>query len=258
MSSAPFKPTGFRIMKLQTRDIEYRCNNTLHRGYLACACDEECKKPVPGVLVVHEWWGINDYTRQRCEMLAELGYCALGIDMYGDGYRADNPDQAGAAMNSVLADINVATTRLRAGLDTLLAQPAVDPGKVATIGYCFGGAMALHMARVGMPLSAVVSFHGILAPFHTPEPGEIRARVLVCHGEDDAMVSMDDVAAFQSEMDGVGADYRVIVHKGAGHGFTSKAADTNAEKHGIPVGYSAAADRESWEAMQALFSSAWG
>lgn len=243
-------------MNMQTKNVQYQSDNTQHQGHLAVA--KSGRRSTPGVIVIHEWWGINDYIRQRCGMLAELGYTALGVDLYGDGYQADNPEQAAAAMNSVLGDINVASARLRAGHDFLCSQPNIDSNRIAVIGYCFGGAMALHMARLGLPLSAAVSFHGILSPFHKPQPGSIQARILVCHGEQDAMVSMQDVDAFREEMDALGATYEVMVHAGAGHGFTSPKADINAQKHGVPVGYDEAADQESWQAMKDLFASLWG
>jgi dienelactone hydrolase len=145
------------------------------------------------------------------------------------------------------------TARLTAGYEALTSLSLVDPGKTAAIGYCFGGAMALHMARIGLPLSAVVSFHGALGSFHNPAPGEVKASILVCHGGEDVMVSMDDVAAFKQEMDAARAEYEVIVHAGAQHGFTSKEADSNGRKYDIPVGYNARADEESWAAMMSLF-----
>lgn len=242
-------------MTIQHKSVQYHCNNTQLHGYLA---GRECNtQPAPGIVVIHEWWGINDHIRHHCDMLAELGYTALGIDLYGNGYQAENPEQAAAAMNSVLGDIDVASERLAAGYDFLLSQPEVDPNKTAAIGYCFGGAMALHMARIGLPLSAVASFHGILSSFHQPQPGSICPHILVCHGEEDAMVSMDDVDAFRNEMDGLGANYKVLVLAGAGHGFTSRKADDNAKKHGIPVGYDENADKQSWQAMLELFSTVW-
>jgi len=243
-------------MTIQAGDIEYGCGDTTHRGYLACGEDHEGK--VPGVLVIHEWWGLNDFIRQRCETLAELGYCALGLDMYGDGYEAHDPERAGAAMNAVYDDMKLAEDRLHAGRELLLAQPGVDPDRIGAIGYCFGGAMVLHMARRGIPLSAVVSFHGKLQSFHTPGAGDVKAKVLVCHGGDDIMVPDDEVAAFKAEMDHARADYRVLVHAGAKHGFTNAESDERAVKYKIPVGYDAAADNESWQAMQELFASVWG
>lgn len=242
-------------MGVANEEIVYSCDGMENRGFFAW--DEENPKDRPGIMVVHEWWGINDYIRQRCGMLAGLGYCALAIDMYGGGYVAENPDEAGMVMNDVLGDMQGATSRLKAGYETLLAQDPVDTKRTAAIGYCFGGAMVLHMARIGMPLDAAVSFHGALGSFHTPQAGEVRARILVCHGEEDAMVTMDDVAAFKAEMENAGADHEVMVLAGAQHGFTSREADENGRKYGLPLGYSGSADKASWQAMLNLFSGVW-
>ena len=238
-------------MNVCGQEIEYYCNGVLHKGYFAR--DRDSDDSLPGVMVIHEWWGVNEYVKSRVNMLAENGYCALAIDMYGNGQQAENPDQAGEMMNSVLEDMETGTARLKAGYDTLISLDGVNPKQTAAIGYCFGGAMALHMARIGMPLNAVASFHGALGSFHRPVPGEIKAEVLVCHGGDDAMVTMDDVSDFKKEMDTAEVDYQVIVHAGAQHGFTSKEATINGEKYGIPVGYNAKADAESWSAMMKLF-----
>jgi dienelactone hydrolase len=238
-------------MNISSRQIQYSCGETTHQGYFAW--DSDGDEPRPGIIVIHEWWGLNAYIHERARMLAEMGYCALGIDMYGAGLVAETPDQAGAAMNAVLEDMETGTARLQAAYDTLVGQPEVDEKRTAAIGYCFGGAMALHMARKGFALNAAVSFHGALGSFHTPAPGEVKAKILVCHGGGDAMVSMDDVAAFRQEMDNAEVDYEVIVHPDAPHGFSSKEADTNGEKYGIPVGYDGDADAASWNAMQSLF-----
>ena len=238
-------------MNICGREVEYSCNGVLHKGYFAWDCDAD--RSLPGVVVIHEWSGVNEYIKSRARLLAENGYCALAIDMYGNGQQAENPNQAGEAMNSVLGDMDVGTARLKAGYETLISQDEVDSDRTAAIGYCFGGAMALHMARIGMPVDAVVSFHGALGSFHQPSPGEVQAKLLVCHGGDDAMVTMDDVSAFKEEMDHAGADYKVIIHDGAQHGFTSKEATANGEKYGIPVGYNAKADADSWSAMIELF-----
>ena len=243
-------------MNISSREIEYTSNGDLHKGYFAW--DADAGQPRPGIVVIHEWWGLNDYIRSRADMLAESGYCALAIDMFGNGRTAADPDEAGTLMNAVLSDMETGTRRLVAGYDTLVAQPEVDGGETAAIGYCFGGAMALHMARTGMPLKSVVSFHGALGSFHAPGPGEVKARILVCHGGDDAMVSMDDVSAFRKEMDHAEANYDVIVYQGASHGFSSRAATENGKKYGIPVGYNEKADKESWVAMMALFDECLG
>jgi dienelactone hydrolase len=237
-------------MNILTNQIEYAVGDATHHAYLAY--DDEITDPRPGVAVIHEWWGINDYIIRRTHMLAELGYTALAIDMFA-GQTATNPDEAGALMNGVLGDMETGTAALRAGYQLLLDQPGVDRERTAAIGYCFGGAMVLHMARIGMPLSAVASFHGALGSFHTAEPGSIKAKILVCHGGADAMVSMDDLEAFKREMDTAQADYDVLVLDGAMHGFTSPEADDNGARYGIPVGYQKAADEKSWAALQALF-----
>lgn len=238
-------------MNILTNRIEYRVGDASHQGYLAY--DDEIVGDRPGVVIVHEWWGLNDYIIGRAHMLAELGYTALAIDMYGDGRIADNPDQAGGLMMGVLDDMESGTAALRAGYDLLLDQPGVDAARSAAIGYCFGGAMVLHMARIGLPLSAVVSFHGALGSFHTAAPGSIRAKILVCHGEADSMVSADELAAFRAEMDAAGADYEVMLLPGAKHGFSNPEADVNAAKYGIDLGYQQQADDDSWAAMRKLF-----
>ena len=237
-------------MNILTSQIEYAVGDATHRAYLAY--DDEVVGPRPGVAIVHEWWGINDYIVRRAHMLAELGYTALAIDMYA-GQTASTPDEAGALMNGVLGDMETGTAALRAGYELLLSRPGVDSERTAAIGYCFGGAMVLHMARIGMPLSAVASFHGALGSFHSADPGSIKAKMLVCHGAADSMVSMDDLDNFKQEMDAAGADYEVLLLDGAKHGFTNPDADINAEKYGIDLGYQKQADEKSWEAMLALF-----
>lgn len=238
-------------MSFKRKETVYSCNDISLKGYLAW--DDDHGDNLPAVMVIHEWWGVTETVKARADKLAESGYCAFAIDMYGDGIQAESPDQAAELMNAVLDDMETGTERLQAAFETLLNQTQVDKGKIAAIGYCFGGGMALHMARIGMPLKAVTSFHGALGSFHTPGESEVKAKILVCHGADDAMVSMDDVAAFELEMDNADADYEVIVYRGAQHGFTSKQADVNHEKYGIPLGYDAAADAESWSAMIRLF-----
>ncbi len=238
-------------MNITSSRIDYRVGDNIHQARLVS--DESLGTKRPGVILLHEWWGVNDYMLKRAHLLAELGYVALAIDMYGNGRVANNPDEAGELMNGVLDDMETGTAALRAGYQLLLEQVSVDADKTAAIGYCFGGAMVLHMARIGMPLSAVASFHGALGSFHTAEPGSIRPRILVCHGEADSMVTMDDLAGLRAEMETAQANYEVRLYTDAKHGFSSRKADANGSQYGIDVGYNAVADQESWQAMKSLF-----
>lgn len=222
---------------------------------LACylACGEQSDGPRPGVIVVHEWWGLNDYIRRRANMLAELGFTALAVDMYGGGEVADNPNDAGRLMNGVLGDIHQAESRMGAALGYLQNHRRVDPERIAAIGYCFGGGVVLHAARIGMPLAGVVSFHGSLGSFHKPAPGSVRAKMLVCHGAEDVLVSGESAVALKDEMRSAGADLRFISYPGALHGFTNPDADVNGEKYALPLAYSGDTDQRSWREMQTFF-----
>ncbi len=238
-------------MNILTYDLDYQANGLTHRGYVAF--NDLTSPPRAGIMLIHEWWGLNDYMKKRADKIAELGYIAFAIDMYGGGKLAGDSDEAGKLMNSVLADMESGAKVLQSAYQALIEQPQCNPDKTAAIGYCFGGAMALHMARIGMPLSAVVSFHGALGSFHTAEPGSIKPRVLVCHGEADSMVTMDDLAGFKQEMDAAQTNYQVNVYPDAKHGFTNKAADERGEKYGLDIGYNALADNKSWDALETLF-----
>lgn len=239
---------------LYAEAIEYNQGDTTLRGY--CACDKIINGIRPGVLVFPEWWGVNEYIKERTEMLAEQGYVALAVDMYGEGRQAANVDEAASMMNAVLNDMETGTARIRAAYQCLSDQAQADSTKLGAIGYCFGGAMALHAARIGMDLRGVVSFHGALGSFHEPAPGEVKAKILVCHGAEDAMVSNEDVAAFEKEMADADADFEVIVYEGAMHGFTSREASENGKKYGLPIGYNAEADAGSWKEMQSFMRQA--
>lgn len=237
--------------KLHTETVRLSVNGTELDCYLARPAQSGGHQPA--VIVVHEWWGLNDYIRRRANMLAELGFTALAVDMYGGGEVADNPDDAGRLMNGVLADISQAEDRMGAALEYLQNDSTVDARRIAAIGYCFGGAVVLHAARTGMPLAGVVSFHGVLGSSHTPAPGSVRARIMVCHGADDVLVPEESVAALKEEMQAAGADLRFIAYPGALHGFTNPDADVNGKKYGLPLAYSEDTDRRSWQEMQGFF-----
>ena len=237
---------------IHSEDVTYKAGDTTLKGYLAVDRARTGKRP--GVLVVHEWWGVNDYIRRRVRMLAELGYVALAADIYGEGKTASTPAEATGLMNGILGNIQAGEQRFAAAYERLKAHPDVDASRIAAIGYCFGGAMVLHAARIGTPLRGVVSFHGALGSFHKPAAGAVKAKVLVCHGAVDVLVPDNDVESFKQEMDAAKADYLFVAYPGALHGFTNPEADDNAKRYGIPLGYDAAVDKRSWQDMQEFFT----
>ncbi|MDP2226522.1 MAG: dienelactone hydrolase family protein [Moraxellaceae bacterium] len=238
---------------VQTREIDYKAaDGSTLKGYFAY--DDAVKKKRPGVLVVHEWWGLNDYARRRARELAALGYAALAVDMYGEGQTADNPKDAGHLMHSVIDNPETQRARSLAGLELLRQQPEVDPKRIAGIGYCFGGKMVLDMARQGMDLAGVVSFHGALATATRAEKGKIKARVLVLNGEADGFIPQTDIDALKQEMKTAGADFQFVSYPGAKHVFTNSDAARLAAEHGMDIAYDPAADKDSWQRMQVFFS----
>jgi dienelactone hydrolase len=201
---------------------------------------------------VHEWWGHNEHARNSARKLAQAGYVALALDMYGDGKRADHPDQAGKFAGEVGKNLPLMKSRFEAGMKTLRQQSQVDDKRVAAIGYCFGGSVVLQMAREGEPLRGVASFHGGLATEHPAKPGKVRARVLVLNGADDAMVPAEQIAAFKKEMESAKADYKLVNYAGAKHSFTNPEADANGAKFNLPLAYNAEADQKSWAELQSF------
>lgn len=236
---------------LKGEEVSYTAGDTQLKGYLVVNENLEGKRP--GVLVVHEWWGLNTYARERARMLAELGYTALAVDMYGDGKTAEHPSEAGQFATAVRKNLPVAKERFAAALDMLKQQPSVNPDQIAAIGYCFGGAVVLEMARAGLDLRGVASFHGSLTTENPARPNTIKGRILVLNGADDPMITAEDIAAFKAEMDAVGVDYRFINYPGATHSFTSPAADELGKKFDLPLAYNAEADAASWRALQDFF-----
>ncbi|HEX9802799.1 MAG TPA: dienelactone hydrolase family protein [Gammaproteobacteria bacterium] len=237
-------------------ELSYESGGTTFTGYLAY--DDGLTGKRPGVLVVHEWWGHNDYVRERARMLAQLGYTALALDMYGEGKVAQHPDDAGKFAGAVRSNMAEAEARFRAALALLRNHATVDGGKVAAIGYCFGGGVVLEMARRGLDLPGVVSFHGSLGTDSPAEKGDILARILVLNGADDPYVPAEQVAAFKAEMDAAGADYRLISYPGAVHAFTNPQADDFGKRFDMPLAYNAEADRQSWAEMQRFFTRIFG
>jgi dienelactone hydrolase len=242
--------------KIQTKAVEYKAQDVVMKGYLAY--DEDIKGKRPGVLVVHEWWGVNDYIRRRARMLAELGYVALALDMYGEGKQAMHPSDAGKFSSELMQNFDVSRARFLAAMDFLKQQALVDPTRIAAIGYCFGGGVVLNMARQGVDLKGVASFHGSLKAVKPAQPGGVKAKVLVLHGADDKFIPQDQIEAFQQEMKTAGADFQFISYPGALHSFTNPEADENAKKFNMAIAYNADADKKSWDELKKFLKTIFG
>ena len=232
-------------------EVSYRVGDTEMKGYIAY--DDAIKTKRPGVLVVHEWWGHNEYARSRARQLAELGYTALAVDMYGEGKQATHPKDAGKFSGELKKNMPLAEARFKGALHLIRDQPTVDADRIGAIGYCFGGGIVLEMARQGFDLDAVTSFHGSLTTSTPPEKGAVKAKVLVANGAADPFVKPEHIKIFKAQMDAVGADYQLVNYPGAKHSFTNPDADKYGEKFGIPLAYNAEADKASWAAMRQLF-----
>ncbi|MGC9453710.1 MAG: dienelactone hydrolase family protein [Phycisphaerae bacterium] len=230
---------------IKTETVTYRDGQTALAGYLAY--DATADEPRPLVLVVHEWWGLNDYARSRARQLASLGYVAFAVDMYGDGVVAETAQQARELSAPFRSDRELMRRRVRAGLTAVCDHPRVDGDRVGAIGYCFGGTVVLELARSGADVNAVVSFHGGLSTPDADDAKDIRASVLVCSGADDRSVPMSQVAAFVEEMRAGGVDYQVVLYGGAVHAFTNPDSGDDPSDN---VAYNAAADRRSWQLMR--------
>lgn len=234
---------------VKTRIVEYKQGDTLLEGYLAWDSAKSVKRP--GVLVVHEWTGINAHIRQRTEMLAKLGYVAFAADIYGKGVRPTAPSDAAKTAGIYKNDRALLRARARAGLEELKKQKFVDPQRLAAIGFCFGGTSVLELARDGADLNGIVSFHGGLS---TPTPQDarnIKGKILALHGADDPFVKADEVAAFQDEMRKAAVDWQFVSYGNAVHSFTNIAAGNDNSKG---AAYNEKADKRSWQAMKDFFA----
>jgi len=246
--SAAICQTAPAASALVGKETTYTAAGASMKDYLAFDGSWSGKRP--GILIVHEWWGHNPYVRKRADMLAEMGYTAFALDMYGEGRQAEHPQDAGKFASEVMKNFDLMEARFKAALDFLKKQETVDSSKIAAIGYCFGGAVVLNMARQGLPLAGVASFHGSLGAAKPAKPGEVKARILVLNGEADKMVTPEQIEAFKKEMKELGADYRFINYPGALHSFTNPQADEFAGKFSMPVGYNEAADKASWSELK--------
>ncbi|OEK00703.1 dienelactone hydrolase [Roseivirga sp. 4D4] len=231
-------------------EVSYATDSTNLKGYLVL--DENQSGKRPGILVVHEWWGHTPYMRKRAEMLAELGYVAIAVDMYGDGKVAEHPGDAQKFMSQTFANMDEAKARFEKAIEVLQNHPDVDPDKIGAIGYCFGGSVILSMANAGYDLDAVAAFHaGVRLPI--PPSEDLTARVFVANGADDPFVPAQTVVDYKAAMDAVNASYEYMSYEGALHGFTNPDADTLGAQFNMPLKYQKAADEDSWGRMKSLF-----
>jgi dienelactone hydrolase len=237
---------------IKTREIQYTAKDgSTLVGYFAAP---ESTTPVAGVIVSPEWWGRNEYTEQRARELAEHGYAALAIDMYGNKKVTTEASQANEWMTETFQDPTTIVTRASAALETLAAQDEVNSENLGAIGFCYGGKVILDLARSGAPLKAVVTFHANLSAQSPAEEGKIQAEILVLHGELDSMVSLDDVANFREEMHTAKVNHEVIIFEDAKHGFSNPLADERAKANGVDLGYNAEAEKQGLEAMYELLA----
>lgn len=243
---------GDAATQVVTRELVYSAGELPLKGYLAYPSGVTGKRP--GVLVVHEWWGLNDYVRKRARMLAELGYVALAVDMYGEGKSTEHPEDAKKFMMEVVGQRDESARRFAAAKAALVTDPHVDPDKIAAIGYCFGGAVVLGAARRGEDLDLAASFHGNYATTSPMPANAFAGKLFVAHGAADSFTPEAQVEAFKRELDTARADYEFVAYEGAKHGFTNPDADRLAQQGGLDVAYDAEADARSWNRLVELLA----
>lgn len=237
------------ISQIHTENVEYKDGTVTLEGYIAY--DESFKDTRPGILIVHEWTGINDYTKSRCEQLARLGYFAFAADIYGKDFRPHNSEEAGKLASLYKNDRQLMRKRINLALDEIKKQKQVNTEKIATIGYCFGGTVALELARSGADIKGIVSFHGGLDTPNQDDAKNIKAKILVLHGGDDPFVSPEQLENFKKEMKDAGVDYQIFIYGGAVHSFTNPNSGNDPSKG---AAYNEKADKRSWEAMKTFFN----
>ena len=238
---------------IRTESVSIHLGQHTSKSYLACPLDQS--QPHPGVLVIPEFWGVTEVTRSRARQLAQDGYCALALDVYGEGEVGETATSATEKMNQLFSDMDTTSERLKGYLSFLKNLEQSDAKKTASIGYCMGGALSLHLARMGIPVTGVVSFHGKLTPLSvTHHADSIKAQILVCHGGADSMILESDVLNFKKEMEKAQADYKFITYPEAKHGFTNPQATKKGQEFNIPIAYNESADKASYQEMLKFFN----
>jgi len=245
---------GPTLAEVQAKTVVYDHDGEELTGFLFW--DDVQTEPRPGIVVIHEWWGLDDYAKLRARMLAELGYVAFAADMYGTGRVTDDPEQAKTWMQAVTADVEGWQARAELGLEQLKASGMVDSGRLAAIGYCFGGGTVLQMAYGGTEAKGVVSFHGALPAAPDESTGKIDAKVLAFHGYADGFVAKEVAANFQEKLEKAGATWEFVTYGGdVRHSFTNPKSD---ERGMDALKYDARADADSWSRMQSFFGTLFG
>jgi dienelactone hydrolase len=234
---------------MKEEQVSYEIDGTKYDSYVYYKQEQKGKRP--GILVVHEWWGLNDYSRRRAKELAELGYISMAIDAFGNGKTAEDPASAQNLAMPFYKNPALSKKLLDPAIHLLKTFPQTDPSKIAAIGYCFGGFVVLNAAKLGADFKGVVSFHGGLGGVK-PEKDLLKAKILICHGAEDPMTN-PDVEEFKKGMDSVGADYIFKVYPGATHAFSNPNATAKGKKYNMPIKYNEAADKGSWEEMKEFF-----
>jgi len=234
--------------KVFTEEVSYEHDQVRLIGYLAY--DDALKEKRPGVLVVHEWWGLNEYAKKRARQLAGMGYVAFAVDMYGEGKVTTHPEQAGEWTKMITGNVSGWQERANAGLEVMRKDPRVDPERIAAIGYCFGGATVQQMAYSGADLRGVASFHGSPLPVQEEQVKRVKAKILFLHGASDPLIKEAQIQSYVEAMNKSGLDWQMVFYGGAKHSFTNPDAD----KAGMEaLKYHASADKRSWEHMKVFF-----
>jgi len=224
--------------------VTYKDGETTLKGFIVYDTAKEGKRP--GIVMVHEWWGITQHVHNEARTLAAQGYTAFIADMYGDARTADNPKDAGALSSSVMKSPQTMESRFNAARQQLASNPTVDPTRIGAVGYCFGGAVVLNMARAGADLAGVVGYHaslGLNTP--APAPGTVKAKILILNGADDPFVKKEQYATLRHDLDAAKVDYRVVEYPGAVHAFTNPEATELGKKFNLPLRYDAKVNEEA-------------
>lgn len=245
------KDSSSATVAIKEDAVSYTLDGKTYKGYVVYDSSKQEKRPA--VLIVHEWWGLTDYPRMRAKQLAELGYIAMAVDMYGDGKTAEDPKTAQDLATPFYTDPQLTKPRLDAAMNKLKEYKQVDTGNIAAMGYCFGGFVVLNAAKLGADLKGVVSFHGNLSGVPVKKD-LLKAQILVCHGAADQFVKPAEVDAFKHSMDSAGVAYTFKAYPNATHAFTNPAATEKGKKYNMPIEYNAAADTASWNDMKDFFN----